>query len=213
MPSVTALPSSRSRPGPAQSLLWGINAALCVAIAAFSFRYLASVGPSAPIVDGNAFKNPWLAIHVLGAATALLLAPFQFVRRLRAARPGLHRWMGRTYVTGCVVGGISGFVLALGASSGPVSTAGFGLLSIAWLYTTVAAWRTAVARNFAAHRAWMIRSFALTYAAVTLRLYVPILLAMPSIAFVDGYRAISFLCWVPNLIAAEIYLRFRPTPA
>lgn len=54
----------------------------------------------------------------------------------------------------------------------------------------------------------MIRSFALTCAAVTLRLYLLILFGLP-IPFVQGYRAISFLCWVPNLIVAEYYLR-RP---
>ena len=52
----------------------------------------------------------------------------------------------------------------------------------------------------------MIRSFALTFAAVTLRLYLP-LVPLLGISFVDGYRAISFLAWVPNLIVAELYLR------
>jgi len=51
----------------------------------------------------------------------------------------------------------------------------------------------------------MIRSFALTFAAVTLRLYLPIS-AMLSIPFEEAYRAISFLCWVPNLALAELYL-------
>jgi hypothetical protein len=61
-------------------------------------------------------------------------------------------------------------------------------------------------RRFVEHRAWMIRSFALTFAAVTLRIYLPILEQLP-VPFEDGYRAISFLCWVPNLLAAELYLR------
>jgi hypothetical protein len=52
----------------------------------------------------------------------------------------------------------------------------------------------------------MIRSFALTFAAVTLRLYLP-LIFLTGFNFVDGYRAISFLCWVPNLVLAELYLR------
>jgi hypothetical protein len=54
----------------------------------------------------------------------------------------------------------------------------------------------------------MIYSFAMTFAAVTLRLYLPIfpLLHLP---FVDGYRAASWVSWVGNLLVAEIYLR-RP---
>jgi hypothetical protein len=63
-------------------------------------------------------------------------------------------------------------------------------------------------RRFVDHRAWMIRSFALTFAAVTLRLYLP-LAAVLSLDFVDAYRAISFLAWVPNLVVVELYLRRR----
>jgi hypothetical protein len=62
--------------------------------------------------------------------------------------------------------------------------------------------------RFVQHRAWMIRSFALTFAAVTLRLYLP-LAALLSINFVDAYRAISFLAWLPNLLVVESYLRSR----
>ena len=62
---------------------------------------------------------------------------------------------------------------------------------------------------FVAHRKWMIRSFALTFAAVTLRLYLPIAQLLP-IEFDNAYRVISFLCWVPNLIVAEAYLRRKP---
>jgi hypothetical protein len=60
--------------------------------------------------------------------------------------------------------------------------------------------------RFIEHRAWMIRSFALTFAAVTLRLYLPLHLLF-QVHFDDAYRAISFLCWVPNLLVAELYLR------
>jgi hypothetical protein len=103
---------------------------------------------------------------------------------------------------------VAGFVLALGASTGPISKAGFGSLAIAWIVTTSLAWRRAMQLRFTEHRAWMIRSFALTFAAVTLRLYLPLAAAL-SINFVDAYRAISFLSWVPNLVAVELYLRSR----
>ena len=58
------------------------------------------------------------------------------------------------------------------------------------------------------HRKWMIRSFALTFAAVTLRIYLAILPMLP-VAFIGAYRAISFLCWVPNALVAELWLRQR----
>ena len=190
-------------------ILWSVGALISVALALVSYRYLLNLETVAPpVIAGNVFKNPWLIIHVAGAATALLLGPLQFSSTLRTRFRWLHRWIGRTYAVSCLVGGVSGFLLALGASTGPISTIGFGLLAIAWIFTTALAWRRARQRRFADHRAWIIRSFALTLAAVMLRLYLP-LAALLAIQFDDAYRAISFLCWVPNLLIAELYLRHR----
>ena len=117
-------------------------------------------------------------------------------------------------MAGCLIAGTAGLILAFGAQTGPVSTAGFGLLAVIWLYATTKAWRLAVGRRFAEHERWMIRSFALTFAAVTLRIYLPFAFFSPW-GYDNTYRAISFLCWVPNLIAAELYLanRLKSNPA
>lgn len=183
-----------------------LNVVSCALIALVSFRYLFGVGPVPPTIAQNAFAAPWLVLHVAGAATALLLSPPQLFPSWRARAPRLHRWVGRVYVLGCTLGGVSGAVLAWGSTAGPVATAGFGTLAVLWLYTTTAGWLSALGGRIGEHRAWMVRSFSLTYAAVTLRIYLAVLPALP-IAFVDGYRAIAFLCWVPNLFVAELLLR------
>lgn len=184
----------------------GLAALLSIGVALFSYRYLVPVGPLAANVTANPFALPWLAIHVAGAATALLIGIFQFLPRLRTRAPGVHRWIGRTYVLACTFGGVSGLMLAFGSIAGPIAAGGFGLLALLWVSITVHAWRLAVNRRFAQHREWMIRSWALTFAAVTLRLYLP-LAPLLGVDFMVGYRAIAWLCWVPNLIAAELYLR------
>jgi uncharacterized membrane protein len=181
---------------------------LTAGVAIFAYRYLVPGLPAPDFIATNGFIMPWLPVHAVAAATALLVAPLQFRPQLRARRPGLHRALGRVYVTGCLTGGAAGFVLALGASTGPVSTIGFAMLALLWVVATTRAWRLATRRNLVSHREWMIRSFALTLAAVTLRLYLPIAQWLP-VEFDDAYRAISFLCWVPNVVVAEIYLR-RP---
>lgn len=190
--------------------LWASAALLSAAIALFAFRYLPHVGPMAEGVLANLYSRPWLVLHVTGAATALLIGPLQFLPRLRARRPALHRWVGRTYVVGCLLGAIAGFVLALGTTAGPIASMGFGALAIVWLIANVQAWRMARERQFVRHRAWMVRSFALTFAAVTLRIYLPLLAFLP-VSMLAGYRAISFLCWVPNILLAELYLRANPS--
>jgi hypothetical protein len=67
------------------------------------------------------------------------------------------------------------------------------------------AYRMIRLRKIAAHRRWMIRNFALTYAAVTLRLEMPLL----GMAFGDvlGYQLVAWVCWIPNLLVAEAIVR------
>ncbi len=186
--------------------LWGLSALLSVMIALYSYRYLFGVGLLAPNVMANLYHRPWLYVHAGGGATALLMTPLQMAGGPRRRFPSLHRWTGRVYALGCLVGGLGGLICAFGTTSGPVATLGFGGLAVAWLTTTTQGWRFAVARQFGDHRAWMIRSFSLTFSAVTLRLYLPTL-PLLGLTFEQGYVASSYLAWIPNLIIAELYLR------
>ncbi len=151
-----------------------------------------------------------ITIHAVASALALLLGPLQFLDSLRAARPRLHRALGYAYlVPGVGAGGIAGLLLALYSFGGLVSHYGFGLLAALWLFTGVMAVVAAKARRFADHRTWMIRNFALTFAAVTLRLYLPLGFAS-GLRFEDFYPTVAWLCWVPNLLFVEwVTLRTR----
>lgn len=200
-----SLPTSRAGPK-LNRALWGLMAFLSLGVAVVSYRYLPRLGVLPPDILRNLFARPWLDVHVAGAATALLIGPLQFLPRLRARYRQVHRWVGRTYVVACLGGAVGGLFLAFGTTAGPIATAGFGSLAVVWFFVNVQGWRRAMDRRFDEHRAWMIRSFALTFAAVTLRLYVPLAMAL-GFPFLDAYRAISFLAWVPNLILAELYIR------
>ena len=153
-------------------------------------------------------ENPWaIYAHIFGSACALLLGPFQFVRKLRSRRPMLHRWMGRTYLAaGVLIGGLGGLWMAVLAFGGITAKLGFFFLALVWLWTGALALETARRRDFAAHRRWMIRNFALTFAAVTLRLQLGIAPAL-GFPFELAYPFIAWLCWVPNLLVIEWYLR------
>ncbi len=151
-----------------------------------------------------------ITTHAVASALALLLGPLQFLDSLRAARPRLHRALGYAYlVPGVGVGGISGLLLAHHSYGGLVSHYGFGLLAVLWIFTGVMAVVAAKARRFVAHRTWMVRNFALTFAAVTLRLYL-LLGFLSGLRFEDFYPAIAWLCWVPNLLFVE-WVTLRPT--
>ena len=142
-------------------------------------------------------------LHVFASIVALALGPFQFSERLRQARPALHRWSGRLYLSiGVLVGGLSGLYMAQFAFGGWLARSGFTLLALSWLFTGFMAYRAIRRRDIQNHRRWMLRNFALTFAAVTLRLYLG-----PAVAagfqFEQAYPVIAWLCWVPNLLLVE----------
>lgn len=181
-------------------------ALLSLVIALASLRYALPGAPGAPVdVVNNAFADPFLTVHALVGAAALLIGPFQFLPRPRQTRRRLHMALGVIYAASCFIAGAAGVILALGNTHGPVAAAGFGLLGAGWLVTTAMAVAAIARGRYAAHRRWMIRSFALTFSAVTLRLQLAVV-GIAALPFSPSYIAISFLCWVPNLIAAEIWI-------
>ena len=182
------------------------GALLGALVALFSYRYVAKLGLVPANILANRFFDHWIVVHAGAASTALLLGILQFSGALRQRWPGLHRACGWLYVLNCLVGGVSGVVLSAGVSSGPMAAAGFGVLGTMWIYVTMQGLLTARAKNFLQHRAWMIRSCALTFAAVTLRIYLPIS-QIAGIDFTTAYQYIAWLAWVPNALIAEACIR------
>ena len=185
--------------------LYGAAAALSVVVSLVSLRYLLGVGLLPPAVLANRFARPFLYIHVTAACSALLLGPLQFIAAVRRRCSSAHRIAGRLYVLSCLTGAVTGITLSIGTSAGPVVTAGFGLLGVLWLSVNVRAWWLAVQGQIAQHKAWMTRSFALTFSAVTARLLI-LTLPLMGVPFSDAYVLASWLGWVPNLLLIELYL-------
>jgi len=155
------------------------------------------------------FDAPFgLFAHLIGSPLALLLAPFQLWAGLRSRRPRVHRWLGRLYVLSIALGGVGALVLVPTFTGSAFAAAGFTGLALAWLMTTgLGIWHARVG-NFTAHQSWMLRSVALTFAAVTLRLMMgPLAAAGWSVN--DTYLITAWGCWVPNLIVMEWWLRRR----
>jgi hypothetical protein len=193
----------------ARFALWFVSLAVAAyAIGAYAFLPLGML--VVPTMRAAFEANPAaLYAHVFAAAVALAIGPAQFSARLRLHRPRLHRWLGRVYLgVGVGIGGTAGLVMATHASGGPWARLGFGMLAVAWLTSGLRAYLAARARSFVVHRRWMVRNFALTLAAVTLRIYVPSSLAA-GLAFESAYPVIAWLCWVPNLLVAEMLFNRR----
>jgi uncharacterized membrane protein len=193
---------------PIYSAAWrAIVVLLAVEISIVSvLRYVTrSEAPPPPIV-ANAYADPFLILHVISGVIALLVGPLQFARRIRNRWPAFHRATGLTYVATCAIGAPTGFVLALGSTAGPIASAGFGTQALLLPVFTWLGWRAAVERRFGSHREWMLRSYALIAAAITLRLMIPAAFLL-ELDFVSAYRVIAWLCWATNLALVEIVIR------
>jgi len=181
---------------------------LIVEIAIVSaLRYVIGTEAPPPPVTANPFAHPFLVVHVVAAMIALLVGPLQFVRRVRTRWPAFHRATGKLYVAAILVGSPCGFVLALGTTSGPLAATGFATVAVLSTVFTWLGWRAAVNRQFAEHREWMLRSWAMTSAAITLRLYLPFAGVVLGLPFGTAYPVIAWLSWLTNLAIVEYWIR------
>ena len=189
---------------------WGLITLLSVGVGGYAlFQVATSFAFLPPEVKANGFFTPvGLEAHIAASAFAMIFGAFQFLKVLRTKAPTVHRWMGRIYIAACLVGGTAGLMIALYSSAGPIAGWGFFTLAVLWLFTTTMAWVSALRRDFTTHERWMIRSFALTFAAVTLRLQLPLIFVLDT-GFEPAYRVIAWTAWVPNLIVAEIWIAMR----
>ena len=140
-------------------------------------------------------------MHTMGGALALILAPFQLLQTKQNRR---HKIKGYIYVLAVSISAIGGLYIAQGAYGGMSSTIALSLLAILWLMSTYVGVYKAIAKKREAHRRWMIRSTALTFAAITLRLLSPVLYEFYSLY--DAQQIIYWSCWTINLFVAELYL-------
>lgn len=149
-------------------------------------------------------------LHIGLAPVALAVGGVQFFPQLRRARKGLHRWLGRLYALAILISGTSGLVVALNAAGGMSARAGFAMLAVLWVLVTAIAVRHAIARRLGKHRRWMVYSYALTFAGVTLRLYLIGFMAA-GFSYTGASPYLAWLCWLPNLAFAWWWLNRKPS--
>jgi uncharacterized membrane protein len=147
-------------------------------------------------------------IHIYSSLFVLFAGFSQFSKQLLKKRPGLHRKLGYLYVLNilCITGPAS-LVMGFYANGGISSRIGFISLSVLWLYCTFRALQLAKQKKFKQHRIMMIRSFALTLSAITLRIWKYLINNTWELPPMDVYRMVAWLGWGVNMMVAEIYIR------
>ncbi|MGI5268565.1 DUF2306 domain-containing protein [Nonomuraea sp. CA-218870] len=155
-----------------------------------------------------------ILLHIVGVTVYTVLGAFQFVPRLRRRKPGRHRKAGRLLAPCGLVAALSGMWMAvfyaLPEHDGPllaVFRLVFGAAMAASIVLGLAAVRR---RDFTAHRAWMIRGYAIGLGAGTQAF---VLAPYYAIAGPPDALARALLLgagWVINLIVAEAIIQRWP---
>jgi len=146
--------------------------------------------------------------HVYTSIFVLVLGGPQFVAVLRLRWPGVHRQTGKVYILLILlVAAPTGLVMGWHANGGPWSQLSFCLQAVLWWWFTWRAWRLALRQDWDSHRAFMLRSFALTLSAVSLRAWKWLIVMTLAPGPMDTYRVVAWLGWMGNLVVVEWWIR------
>ncbi len=146
-------------------------------------------------------------VHITASLVVLVLGLLQFVAAVARRGPRLHRCLGWGYVLGILaLAAPSGLVLARFANGGLVAQVGFSLQCVVWWLTTWAAYRAARRHEWPRHVAWVVRSYAVTLAALSLRSESYLLYYFFGTKPIETYLTVTWLSWVGNLVLAELLL-------
>ncbi|MGM0422461.1 MAG: DUF2306 domain-containing protein [Pseudomonadota bacterium] len=152
------------------------------------------------------YNNILLGLHIAFSLLALVMGPWLFNTTLRKKYPDLHRKLGKFYVLGCFFGAITVFPLAIRNIAGPIAHIGFGMMAVLWFLVTYYAYTAILNKDFIAHRRWMMRSYAMTFAFIHVNITFSFFLPYATLSL-QGVQAFqSMVSWQVNLLLVEVYL-------
>ncbi|WP_329311483.1 DUF2306 domain-containing protein [Streptomyces sp. NBC_01262] len=197
-----------------KQISWAVIAVSAIGIAVYSAPAYLTGDTSLsriPINPDIAVHYLSIVVHALPACLVLFIGPFQFAATLRARRPALHRILGRVYMISMVIASIAAIAAATFTTSGFSVQVAFYLLTAAWLYSLAMGFRSIRQGQVQLHRIWMIRNYALTFAAVVLRVFLGIGLLLqagpfPWLSFDDIYPASVWASIVVCAVYAEYFI-------
>jgi uncharacterized membrane protein len=197
-----------------QAAGWWSLLAICVAFGGFAvwMGILEVLSLAGVARDAKARAVPAIfVIHAIAGSMALVAGPLQFSQRIRTSNRKRHRIIGRMYVVAVWAASITGLWSATSFAVDISARIALGAAAILWFAATTIAFQRARQGQFAAHREWMTRSFALSLFFVTFEFWVG---GLESSGLSRGvsYPLGIVLGWFANLVVAELGIRFARAP-
>ncbi|MEO8516809.1 MAG: DUF2306 domain-containing protein [Flavobacterium sp.] len=189
-------------------------ALLSILISCYAFSYLLNfqnksysfLSQKSQELVKNVFWHVGFYMHIGFSGIALSIGWTGFIKRLRIGKfKKTHQFLGKIYVFTTFLGSVSGICIGFFAEGGPIAKIGFISLGIIWFSTTYLGYKSIRKRNITDHQTMMLYSYSLCFAAVTLRIWFPILQNYFE-EFNSAYRIVAWLCWIPNLLMAHFMI-------
>ncbi len=185
-------PSPRARATRWKAAFWLLGLAVAGHFLWVTAQRYAQVTPEAYGMFWD--RRTWLWLHVAGGSLAMLAGASQFVAALRRRWPAVHRWLGRTYLLGILLGSTAVVGLLVTTQGWLALKLAFAATGLAWLITSLRGYRTIRRGEVDAHRRWMLRSYLVTLSPAVFRL----LLLVPPLM-----QLASPLVMVPSLLVVS----------
>ena len=150
--------------------------------------------------------------HVYTSIFVLIAGIPQFSSWFRSKYSSWHKRLGKFYVFVILfVAAPSGFVMAIYANGDLLTKSSFLLQAVLWFGFTWIAFKSALQQNWSKHENFMLRSYALTLSAITLRLFKWIIVSVWELPPMDTYKIVAWLGWVFNILIIELYIYKKRT--
>jgi hypothetical protein len=147
-------------------------------------------------------------VHVFSSIFTLFAGFTQFSDHILKKHKQVHRFVGRLYAYNVLLINFpAGMIMAFYANGHLPSKIAFIILDLLWFYFTYRAVLEAKRKNFVAHKQFMIRSYALTLSAVTLRSWKIVFTNATDLDPLTIYMIDAWMGFVPNLLLAEWLIR------
>ncbi len=197
-------------PGSSVLIPAGLLALGLIPLAATGVR-LFDMGFATAVTPDNArfFASPApIVMHAAGMGLYMLLGAFQFSPGLRQNFPRWHRLSGRILVVAGLIGTIGGIWMTQtypSQPSNPPELYGFRMtFGLAFILCLLLGLRSIRQRDFASHRAWMMRAYAIGLGAgTTVFTFGLALLLSGGNASDQAFALATAAGWILNLTIAE----------
>jgi hypothetical protein len=148
-------------------------------------------------------------VHIASSWVVMMCGALQLIPVLYRKNPLWHRWVGRIYAaTILVLACPSGLGLAVYANGGLTAQVGFTLQCVVWWWLTFQAWQHARHQRWEVHAQAMIRSLAVTLAAMSLRVESYLMYYYLGTKPIETYLTVTWISWVGNLLIADVLIYF-----